>query len=186
MTSTLRVLVIDDSERDAALVVHALVAGGYDVRYERVCTAEALAISLHQESWDLAVADYNKAIELDPAYAPAWLGRGMVYRQQGNAMQALGDFNKAMELKPDMYATVTFTLPLAARLVVPISAVVYTGPRRLVFVDLGNGALRPQEVTVGARSGDLVEVTHAWDPSGRTGITASWVIREALLAWWAQ
>jgi agmatinase len=32
--------------------------------------------------------------------------------------------------------------------------------------------------------GDLVEVTHAWDPSGRTGITASWVIREALLAWW--
>jgi agmatinase len=32
--------------------------------------------------------------------------------------------------------------------------------------------------------GDLVEVTHAWDSSGRTGIAASWVIREALLAWW--
>jgi agmatinase len=32
--------------------------------------------------------------------------------------------------------------------------------------------------------GDLVEVTHAWDPSGRTGIAAAWVIREALLAWW--
>lgn len=32
--------------------------------------------------------------------------------------------------------------------------------------------------------GDLVEVAHAWDPSGRTGIAASWVIREALLAWW--
>lgn len=34
--------------------------------------------------------------------------------------------------------------------------------------------------------GDLVEVAHAWDPSGRTGIAASWVIREALLAWWGQ
>ena len=33
--------------------------------------------------------------------------------------------------------------------------------------------------------GDLVEVAHAWDPSGRTGIAASWVIREAFLAWWA-
>lgn len=33
--------------------------------------------------------------------------------------------------------------------------------------------------------GDLVEVAHAWDPSGRTGIAASWIIREALLAWWA-
>ena len=31
---------------------------------------------------------------------------------------------------------------------------------------------------------DLVEVAHAWDPTGRTGIAASWVIREALLAWW--
>jgi agmatinase len=32
--------------------------------------------------------------------------------------------------------------------------------------------------------GDLVEVTHAWDPTGRTGIAASWIIREALLHWW--
>src|SRR2546425_749168 len=32
--------------------------------------------------------------------------------------------------------------------------------------------------------GDLVEVTHACDPTGRTGIAASWVIREALLSWW--
>jgi agmatinase len=32
--------------------------------------------------------------------------------------------------------------------------------------------------------GDLVEVAHAWDPTGRTGIAASWVIREALLSWW--
>lgn len=66
--------------------------------------------------------------------------------------------NKGLELKPDMYATVTFKLPLGPRLLVPISAVVYTGPRRLVFVDLGNGALRPQEVTIGARSGDMVEI----------------------------
>jgi agmatinase len=34
--------------------------------------------------------------------------------------------------------------------------------------------------------GDLVEVAHAWDPTGRTGIAASWVIREAILTWWGQ
>ena len=34
--------------------------------------------------------------------------------------------------------------------------------------------------------GDLVEVAHAWDPSGRTGIAASWVIREAMLSWWGE
>ena len=27
---------------------------------------------------------------------------------------------------------------------------------------------------------------HAWDPTGRTGIAASWVIREALLTWWGR
>jgi len=34
--------------------------------------------------------------------------------------------------------------------------------------------------------GDLVEVAHAWDPTARTGIAASWVIREALLTWWGK
>src|SRR5437773_10571305 len=32
--------------------------------------------------------------------------------------------------------------------------------------------------------GDLVEVAHAWDPTGRTGIAAAWVSREAMLTWW--
>ena len=30
-----------------------------------------------------------------------------------------------------------------------------------------------------------MEVAHAWDPSGRTGITASWILREAILTWFA-
>jgi len=33
---------------------------------------------------------------------------------------------------------------------------------------------------------DLMEVAHAFDPSGRTGITASWVLREAILTWWGK
>jgi Cu(I)/Ag(I) efflux system membrane fusion protein len=66
--------------------------------------------------------------------------------------------NKGVELKPDMFATVTFKLPLGDKLQIPSSAVVYTGPRRLVFVDLGGGRIKPQEVTIGARSGDMVEV----------------------------
>jgi len=33
---------------------------------------------------------------------------------------------------------------------------------------------------------DLVEVAHAWDPSARTGITAAWILREALLTWWGK
>jgi Cu(I)/Ag(I) efflux system membrane fusion protein len=67
--------------------------------------------------------------------------------------------NKGLDLKPDMYATVTFDLTLDARLSVPKSAVVYAGPRRVVFVELGGGKLAPRDVTLGAEAGDRVEIT---------------------------
>src|SRR5690606_38684397 len=66
--------------------------------------------------------------------------------------------NTGLELKPDMYATVAFQIELGPRLQIPIGAVVYTGPRRLVFVDIGEGRLRPQEVTLGVRNEATVEV----------------------------
>lgn len=33
---------------------------------------------------------------------------------------------------------------------------------------------------------DLVEVAHTYDPSGRTGIAGSWILREAILTWWGK
>jgi Cu(I)/Ag(I) efflux system membrane fusion protein len=66
--------------------------------------------------------------------------------------------NPKLELKPDMYADVAFHRDLGERLLVPASAVIYTGPRRLVFVDLGDGRLKPQEVELGVRGADAFEV----------------------------
>ena len=54
--------------------------------------------------------------------------------------------NKDLELKPGMFASVTLGADLGPRIQVPSAAVVYTGPRRLVFVDLGQGRFRPEEV----------------------------------------
>lgn len=68
--------------------------------------------------------------------------------------------NKGLELKPDMYATVTLHVPLGDRLTIPLSAVVYAGPRRVVFVELGGGKLEPRDVSLGAKSGDRVEVVN--------------------------
>lgn len=66
--------------------------------------------------------------------------------------------NRGLELKPDMYATVALAIPLGERVQVPIDAVIYTGPRRLVFVDIGGGKLEPRAITIGAQTDDLVEV----------------------------
>ena len=59
MAPTLRLLLIEDSEDDAALVVRTLTRGGYDVMCERVETAHALQQALAARSWDLAIADYT-------------------------------------------------------------------------------------------------------------------------------
>lgn len=61
-------------------------------------------------------------------------------------------------LRPDMYADVVLQSQEREALMVPESAVLYTGPRRLVFLDLGEGRFRPKEVQLGARSGDFYEV----------------------------
>lgn len=66
--------------------------------------------------------------------------------------------NEDLALKPDMYANVTFQVDRGERLVVPSSAIVHTGPRRLVFLDLGEGRLRPEPVELGARTGEYYEV----------------------------
>jgi Cu(I)/Ag(I) efflux system membrane fusion protein len=66
--------------------------------------------------------------------------------------------NKELELRPGMFASVELEGATEARLQVPAAAVVYTGPRRLVFVDLGDGRFRPQEVRLGSEANGMYEV----------------------------
>lgn len=61
-------------------------------------------------------------------------------------------------LLPDQWATVTVSPPQGERLAVPEGAVVYTGPRQVVFVDEGSDLLVPREVTTGLRHDGYVEV----------------------------
>ena len=50
--------------------------------------------------------------------------------------------NPELALRPDMYANVELRVDRGERLLVPASAVIYAGPRRIVFVDLRRGAAR--------------------------------------------
>jgi tetratricopeptide (TPR) repeat protein len=48
-----------------------------------------------------AVADYNRAIEVDPGYALAFYNRGMTYHAQQKFDQAMADINQAIKLNPN-------------------------------------------------------------------------------------
>lgn len=55
----LRVLIVEDSEFDARVLVNSLRQGGYDVAFTRVDTAAAMQEALQREPWDAVLADYN-------------------------------------------------------------------------------------------------------------------------------
>jgi hypothetical protein len=84
--------------------------------------------------------------------------------------------NKDLELRPGMYASVQLSTEPTPRLQVPTSAVIYTGPRRLVFVDLGEGRFRPQEVQIGAQAGDNYEVLSGLAAGDRVAVSGVFLI----------
>ncbi|MBZ5726390.1 MAG: response regulator [Acidobacteriia bacterium] len=59
MGEALRVLQIEDSESDAALIVRLLVKAQYEVHAGRVEDAEGLRAALAREVWDVIIADYH-------------------------------------------------------------------------------------------------------------------------------
>ncbi|MBM3844729.1 MAG: PAS domain S-box protein [Verrucomicrobia bacterium] len=59
MKRQLRVLVVEDSEFDAQVMINLLRRAGYDPYMERVETADSLAQSITTKSWDIILADYN-------------------------------------------------------------------------------------------------------------------------------
>ena len=57
--STLHVLIIEDSESDADLVIRQLKKGQYTIYCERVETAAEMKAALDMLAWDIIIADYK-------------------------------------------------------------------------------------------------------------------------------
>jgi signal transduction histidine kinase len=59
MDRPLRVLIVEDSELDARLLVRELRRGGYVPTVERVQTAGAMRAALARQSWDIVLSDHD-------------------------------------------------------------------------------------------------------------------------------
>lgn len=66
--------------------------------------------------------------------------------------------NPAMRMKPDMFVNVEFAIQSVPQVTIPADAVLDTGDRQTVFVDLGDGYLEPRQVVIGGRFGDRVAI----------------------------
>src|SRR5918998_3591995 len=59
MGAPLRVLLVEDSEDDALLLVRMLRRGGFDPTWDRVDTAAGMEAALDGRSWDLVISDHG-------------------------------------------------------------------------------------------------------------------------------
>src|SRR5918997_1891142 len=55
----LKILLVEDSEDDALLLLRQLRRGAYEPAWTRVDTAEAMEAALDERGWDLVVSDHN-------------------------------------------------------------------------------------------------------------------------------
>ena len=84
--------------------------------------------------------------------------------------------NPGLRLKPEMFVDVAAQLEPAAGIVVPDSAVVDTGARRLVFVDRGGGRFEPRRVTVAARADGKARIASGLAAGERVVVKANFLL----------
>src|SRR6266487_2555369 len=66
--------------------------------------------------------------------------------------------NADFKLRPGMYVNAELAMDMGEGLTIPVSAVMPTGERNVVFIDKGEGKLEPRIVQLGAKYGDVYAV----------------------------
>src|SRR4030095_828084 len=84
--------------------------------------------------------------------------------------------NPDFKLRPGMYVNAELEMDMGAALTVPVSAVMPTGARSIVFVDKGEGKLEPRIVQLGTKYGDIYEVQSGLQENERVVASANFLI----------
>ena len=84
--------------------------------------------------------------------------------------------NADFKLRPGMYVNAELAMDMGEALTVPVSAIMPTGERNVVFVDKGEGKLEPRIVQLGAKYGDIYEVQSGLQEGERVVASANFLI----------
>lgn len=84
--------------------------------------------------------------------------------------------NPDLALRPGMHVSAELEIHQGERLLVPKEAVVYTGPRRLVFVDIGEGRLVPREIETGHATASHLEVLSGLNEGDRVVSSGTFLV----------
>ena len=97
---SLAVLIVEDSESDALLIIRLLKKAGYEVVFERVETAGQMHSALNRRAWDIVISDYSlpqfggyAALELlkeEQPHIPFIVVSGAIGEERAAAMMKAG------------------------------------------------------------------------------------------------
>lgn len=84
--------------------------------------------------------------------------------------------NPAFKLKPGMYANLEIIVNYGTVLTIPVEALLDSGEKKYVFIDIGDGYFEPREVKVGISSDDYYEVIEGLNEGERLVTSATFLI----------
>ncbi len=84
--------------------------------------------------------------------------------------------NPGLKLKPEMFVSATIRIPLESSIVVPLSAVIDTGKRQVVWVESSPGMFEPRDVQVGQKSTDSIQILSGINPGDKVAVSGAYLI----------
>jgi RND family efflux transporter MFP subunit len=84
--------------------------------------------------------------------------------------------NADFKLRPGMYVNAELAMDMGEALTVPVSAIMPTGERNVVFIDKGEGKLEPRIVQLGGKYGDVYAVNSGLKEGERVVASANFLI----------
>jgi len=84
--------------------------------------------------------------------------------------------NSGHRLKPDMFVNAIIRVPLVKGIVVPVTAVIDTGKRQVVWVETSPGMFEPRDVQVGERVDDKVQILSGIKTGDKVAVSGGYLI----------
>jgi Cu(I)/Ag(I) efflux system membrane fusion protein len=84
--------------------------------------------------------------------------------------------NPGLKLKPDMFVNASIRVPLESTIVVPLSAVIDTGKRQVVWVESSPGMFEPRDVQVGQKNSDNIQILSGINPGDKVAVSGAYLI----------
>jgi Cu(I)/Ag(I) efflux system membrane fusion protein len=84
--------------------------------------------------------------------------------------------NPGHMLKPDMFVNAIIRVPMVKGIVIPVTAVIDTGKRQVVWVETSPGMFEPRDVQVGERVEEKLQILSGLKPGDKVAVSGGYLI----------